>query len=136
MAKKSSKAKSVLSDQDNKQILLEIIATNTMCTRRAVGVVAKVGMAFLVSSLLVVVAAGIVAICSLFFGDKLFKEQVWIPIVAGIISIIAWVSAVIYSVSLLGDLDDTVELVDQNEAEFFGDDEDDEDQEDQNDETE
>lgn len=132
MTKKTSKTKLNSDGQDTKQILLEIIAANTMCTRKMAGVAAKIGMTFLMSSLLVVIAIVIVAVCSLFFGESLFNENAWIPIVAGVIIVINWVAAVFYSVSLLGDLDDTVELIAQNEEEFLGDDED----EDQDDKTE
>ena len=102
-------------------LALEIIAANTMCTRKAVEVAAKIGKALIVSAVAIVIATIV-----LMYNPVDSHSPSWIPIVCWGVIIVFSLFVVIYSLSLLAELDHTTELVSKNEeSAIYGDEDED-----------
>ena len=117
MANQSTPQKTV-SDKDY-MLALEIIAANTMCTRKAVEVAAKIGKALIVSVVVIVIAAIV-----LMYNPIDPHTPSWIPIVCWGAIIVFGLFLIIYSLSLLAELEHTTELVSKNEESAIYSDED------------
>lgn len=103
-------------------LALEIIAANTMCTRKAVGVAAKIGKTLIVSTTAVTVATIVLTSVPI---DQ--HNNLWILATCWGVIVVFCLFAVIYSLVLLAELDHTTELVAKKEETFIHDDKNEED---------
>lgn len=101
--------------------ILGVVAANTMCIRKAISTAAKIGKTWIISAAAIAVAAAVL----LNVPANFLHDNTWVYFVCYVSIIIFGLFAIIYPLSLLGELDSTTELVAENEQDLLGDDDDD-----------
>ena len=114
----SSNTQKKISDRDY-LLALEIIAANTMCTRKAVDVAARIGKTLIISTVAITIATIVL------LNTSVNPENTSLVIVIcwGVIIVFA-LFTVIYSLSLLAEVNRTTELVAEKEEPIFNDEKD------------
>lgn len=100
--------------------ILGVVAANTMCMRKAISVAAKIGKAWIISG-----AAIGIAIAVLTSGIKIdmSSSNAWVGFLCYGAIIVFGLFAIIYPLGLLSELDNTTELIAENEQSLLDEDE-------------
>ena len=99
--------------------ILGVVAANTMCMRKAISVAAKISKAWIISG--AVITAAIIILMNN-PNINMRSSNAWIGFVCYGVIIIFGLFAIIYPLSLLSELDNTTELIAENEQSLLDED--------------
>ena len=114
-SKKDDKNANANTSEDEKMQVLGVIAANTMCLRQAVGVAAKIGKAWIISSAIIAIAI-VILINNPVTNPKDLQA---VHYICYGVMVIFGLFMVIYPVGLLAELDQMTEMVAENEKEML-----------------